>query len=250
MKNNLVSIITPSYNSKRFIKDTIDSVLAQTYENWEMIIVDDNSEDNSVEYIKELIKDNAKIKLISLEKNVGAAEARNIALAEAQGRYVAFLDSDDIWLPRKLEKQIDFMQMNGYSFTFSSYTTFSEDGQVELKTIEAPMELDYIVYCKNTIIGCLTVILDKEQIEDFKMPNIRSSHDMALWLQIMKKGITAYGLNEVLAKYRIVSTSNTSKKYKAVQDVWQVYRKIEKINIFFSGWYFINYLYNAIKKRL
>jgi len=248
--NDKVSIVTPSYNSQRFIKDTIDSVFAQTYENWEMIIVDDNSKDNSVEYIKELIKNNSKIKLISLEKNVGAAEARNIALDEAQGRYVAFLDSDDIWLEDKLQEQLSFMTKNEYAFTFTSYMTFSEDGQTEFKTIKAPMELDYIAYCKNTMIGCLTVMIDRDKVGSFQMPLIKSSHDMALWLLIMRRGFKAYGLDKVLAKYRVVSTSNTSKKYKAIQDVWKVYREIERINLFKSSWYFVNYLYNAIKKRV
>ena len=248
--NNLVTIITPSYNSKRFIKECIDSVLAQTYQNWEMIIVDDRSKDDSVEYIWELIKNEDRIKLIPLDINVGAAEARNKALEIAKGRYIAFLDSDDIWFPQKLEKQLNFMTQNNYAFTFSSYIPFSEDGKEEFSLIQVPKELDYNGYCKNTIIGCLTVIIYKKQVGEFKMPNIKSSHDMALWLLILKRGFNAYGLNEVLAKYRLVSTSNTAKKYKAILDVWKVYRDIEKINLIKSSWYFVNYIFHAIKKRL
>jgi teichuronic acid biosynthesis glycosyltransferase TuaG len=142
------------------------------------------------------------------------------------------------------------MQENNYAFTFSSYIPFSEDGKEEFKTIQVPKELDYNGYCKNTIIGCLTVIIDKKQVGEFKMPNIKSSHDMALWLLIMKQGFKAYGFNEVLAKYRLVATSNTAKKYKAIFDVWKVYREIEKINIFKASWFFINYILNAILKRL
>jgi teichuronic acid biosynthesis glycosyltransferase TuaG len=247
--NNLVSIITPSYNSKKFIKETISSVTNQTYTNWEMLIVDDSSPDKSAEYIEKLIKNVSNIKLIKLNKNVGAAEARNKALEVATGKYIAFLDSDDIWLPNKLEKQLTFMQTNQYAFTFSAYTPFAEDGSREFNTISVPNELGYSEYCKNTIIGCLTVIIDKEKIGNFRMPNIRSSHDMALWLLIMKKGFNAYGLNENLAKYRLVSTSNTSKKWKAAKEVWDVYRKVEKISLFKSCWYFVNYAFNAIKKR-
>ena len=250
MIHNLVSIITPSYNSQRFIKDTIDSVCAQTYQNWEMIIVDDCSKDNSAIYIKELIKDKKRIKLITLEKNVGAAQARNKALSIAKGRYIAFLDSDDIWLPEKLEKQLGFMQKKNYAFTFTSYIPISEDASEEYSVISVPLEIDYTGYCKNTIIGCLTVMIDKEKTGDFLMPNIKSSHDMALWLLIMKRGFKAYGLNEILAKYRLVATSNTSKKYKAVMDVWKVYREIEKLSLFKSTWYFIHYVFNAIKKRI
>jgi teichuronic acid biosynthesis glycosyltransferase TuaG len=250
MKNNLVSIITPSYNSKNFIKETINSVISQTYEDWEMIIVDDCSKDDSVKFIQELIKDEKRIKLIKLDENIGAAMARNKALEMAQGRYIAFLDSDDIWLPQKLDIQLNFMKENNYAFTFTSYIPFSEDGKEEFSLIQAPKELNYSGYCKNTIIGCLTVIIDKQQVGEFQMPNIKSSHDMALWLLILKRGFNAYGLNESLAKYRLVSTSNTAKKYKAIFDVWKVYREIEKINLIKSSWYFINYLFNAIKKRL
>ena len=249
-EKQLVSIITPSYNSKRFIKETIDSVLSQTYQNWEMIIVDDCSKDGSVEYIKNIIKNDERIKIIALSKNVGAAEARNKALDIAKGRYIAFLDSDDVWYENKLEEQIKFMKENNYAFTYTAYIPISEDGKEEYKPIYVPDKLNYEQYCKNTIIGCLTVIIDKSIVGEFKMPNIKSSHDMALWLLIMKRGFNAYGLNKILAKYRLVSNSNTSKKFKAAKDVWRVYRDIERLNILKSSWYFCNYIYNALKKRL
>ena len=250
MLNNLVSIITPLYKSERFISEIIKSVLNQTYQNWEMIIVDDCSPDKSANIVeKYVIKDN-RINLIRLTKNVGAAEARNKALEVARGKYIAFLDSDDLWLPEKLYKQITFMKENNYFFTFTSYIPFSENGKIEYSPILVPKELDYVRYCKNTIIGCLTVVIDKEKIGEFKMPNIKSSHDMGLWLSIMKKGFKAYGLNEVLAKYRLVSNSNTSKKWKAAKDVWKVYRDVEKLSLYKSVYYFSNYVYNALKKRI
>ena len=245
----LVSIITPSYNSQAFIKVCIDSVLSQTYTNWEMIIVDDKSCDESVRYIESLIKNIEKITLIVLDENVGAAEARNKALEVAQGEYIAFLDSDDIWFPNKLEEQLDFMKKNNYAFTFTSYVPVSEKMNQTFSPILVPNEIDYVGYCKNTIIGCLTVVINRTIVGDFKMPNIRSSHDMALWLLIMKRGFNAYGLNKILAQYRIVSTSNTSKKYKAAKDVWCVYTKIEKLSILKSAWYFVHYAYNAMAKR-
>ena len=175
--------------------------------------------------------------------------ARNKALDEAIGKYIAFLDSDDLWLPNKLEKQLEFMQKNSFAFTFTAYTPMSENGNEDFSTIYVPKSLSYIQYCKNTIIGCLTVMIDREQTGKFHMPNIRSSHDMALWLQIMKRGFLAHGLNEVLSKYRVVSTSNTSKKYKAALEVWDVYRKVEKLSLIRSAWYFVNYAFNAVKKR-
>lgn len=250
MLSQLVSIITPSYNSSLFIEDCIVSVQNQSYTNWEMLIVDDFSRDNSVELIQEIAKQDSRIKLIALSSNVGAAEARNEALAHSKGKYIAFLDSDDLWLPTKLEKQIKFMQSSKCAFSFTSYQPMSEDGSQKFSVINVPSKIHYHSYLKNTIIGCLTVMIDKEQSGDFRMPNIRSSHDMALWLDIMKRGFSAYGLNENLAYYRLVSTSNTSKKWKAATEVWEVYRTVEKLSIGYSLLCFIGYSYNAIKKRI
>ena len=248
--NNLVSIITPSYNSSKFIEDCIDSVLAQSYSDWEMIIVDDCSTDNSRDLITKFAKEDSKIHPIFLDVNVGAAEARNIAIKKSKGKYIAFLDSDDLWKNNKLEKQLNFMSKNDIAFSFTSYQPMSENGIEKYSVIGVPKEIDYHSYLKNTIIGCLTVIIDREKTGEFQMPNIRSSHDMALWLLIMKRGFSAYGLDENLAFYRIVSNSNTSKKWKATKEVWDVYRKVEKLNIVYSAICFVGYVYNAIKKRI
>ena len=246
--NNLVSIITPSFNSSRFIQDCIDSVLSQTYNNWELLIVDDFSSDNSSELVKRYNDD--RILLIELKKNVGASEARNIVIRKAKGKYIAFLDADDIWAPQKLEDQIYFMKKKDIAFSFSSYQTVSEDGKKLLSVIKAPNIMTYSSYLKNTIIGCLTVIIDRDKTGDFEMSNIRSSHDMALWLLIMRRGFKAYGLDKILAKYRLVSTSNTRNKLRAAADVWTVYRTIERLSFSYSVWCYINYIFNAIKKRL
>jgi len=246
--NNLVSIITPSYNSSRFIEECIDSVLSQTYDNWELLIVDDCSSDNSCEMIRKY-NDN-RISLIELEKNIGAAEARNIALRKAKGKHIAFLDSDDLWESQKLEKQISFMETEDIAFSFSTYQPISEDGSRLHSIINAPKIVTYSSYLKNTIIGCLTVVINREKTGDFEMPNIRSSHDMALWLLIMKRGFDAYGFDENLARYRIVSASNTASKWHAAKDVWKVYREIEKLSFFYSSWCFLNYAFNALIKRM
>ena len=191
-----------------------------------------------------------RVSLIELEKNGGPAEARNIALRKANGRYIAFLDSDDIWEPTKLEDQIYFMQQKNIAFSFSNYQPISEDREKVFSVIKVPDIMTYSSYLKNTIIGCLTVVIDKDKTGDLAMPNIRSSHDMALWLLIMKRGFKAYGLDKNLAKYRLVSTSNTSSKFKAAMGVWKVYRTIEKLSFIYSVWCFINYVFNAIKKRI
>ena len=248
--SSLVSIITPSYNSSRFIKECINSVLSQSYKDWEMWIIDDASTDNSKELILDFSKRDKRIKHMFLSKNIGAASSRNVAINKANGSYIAFLDSDDIWDNRKLEKQINFMNNNNIAFSFSDYEVISEDGDRVINLIKAPYRMTYSSYLKNTIIGCLTVILDKKIIGDFRMPNIRSSHDMALWLSIMKKGFDAYNLNENLARYRLVKGSNTGQKWRAAIDVWHVYRKVEKLSFVFSVYCFFSYVFNAIKKRI
>ena len=172
----MVSIITPCHNSARFISETIMSVLKQTYQDFELIIVDDCSTDDSLLVIQPFLNSNSNIILVPLKENVGAAEARNVALRLAMGRYIAFIDSDDIWEPTKLERQLNFMVSNNYSFTFTSYRVIDENGILTNRKITAPRKISYSGYLKNTIIGCLTVVVDKQQIGYFEMPNIRSSH--------------------------------------------------------------------------
>ena len=248
--NRLVSIITPCYNSSKFIEECINSVISQTYLDWEMVIIDDCSIDNTRDLITKFAKENDRIKPIFLKENVGAAEARNIAIKKSKGKYIAFLDSDDLWKKYKLEKQISFMKERNIAFSFTSYQPISENGVEKYSVIKVPYQIDYHSYLKNTIIGCLTVVIDRDKTGNFEMPNIRSSHDMALWILIMKRGFFAYGLDENLAYYRIVSNSNTSKKWKAAKEVWDLYRKIEKLNIVYSAVCFVGYVYNAIKKRI
>ena len=248
--NNLVSIITPSFNSEKFISSCVESVILQTYSNWEMIIIDDFSTDNSKDKISKLCEGDLRIKKIFLDVNVGSAEARNIGIRRAKGKYIAFLDSDDLWDSSKLEKQIAFMNDNKVAFSFTSYRSIYEDSNKVINIFNAPKKISYDQYLKNTIIGCLTVVIDRQITGEFEMPNIRSSHDMALWLIIMKRGFSAYGLNDNLARYRIVSSSNTSNKLKAAYDVWKVYRKIEGLSFLYSCYCFIHYITNALKKRI
>ena len=246
----LVSIITPAYNTNQFIEECINSVINQTYKNWEMIIVDDFSNDNTRDKIEGLASKETRIKTIFLNSNVGAANARNKALKVAKGKYIAFLDADDYWVSTKLEKQILFMNDNKVAFSFTAYQPISEDGRRLFSVINVPLKVDYKNYLKNTIIGCLTVMINIETIGKFTMPDLRTSHDMALWLSIMKKGYCAYGINENLARYRIVSDSNTASKIMAVKDVWNVYRNVEKLNFFYSFYCLIYYIVNALIKRI
>ena len=231
--SDLISIITPYYNSSKFIDECVNSVLLQSYCNWELLLVDDCSNDNSKELLLNIEKKDGRIKVIFLDNNIGAANARNVAIQKAKGKYIAFLDSDDLWDSKKLDKQISFMVQNDIAFSFTSYESISENGLDIISVIKAPYKMTYNDYLKNTIIGCLTVVIDIEKVGDFEMPSIRSSHDMALWLLIMKRGFDAYGLNENLAKYRVVSTSNTASKWRAAKDVWKIYRQFEKLSFFY-----------------
>lgn len=249
-KQPLVSIITPSYNSEKYIRETVKSVQEQTYTNWEMIIVDDCSKDNSRAVLEELANEEERVKIHFLQENSGAAVARNTAIRLAKGKYIAFLDSDDKWKPNKLQTQLEFMQKNDYAFTFSGYDLMNEDGELLGKSVKIPESIDYQGLLKNTIIGCLTVIVDKEKVGDFQMPNIRARQDLALWLLIMKRGFKAYGLQQSLAIYRSVPGSVSSNKVNMLKKNWHVYRKIEKLNVVSASWYIFNYAFNALKKRL
>lgn len=246
----LISVITPSYNAEEFIEKTIQSVLNQTFSDWEMIIADDCSTDGTRDILKRYEEDDERIHAIFLKENQGAAAARNAALSKAEGRYVAFLDSDDVWKAEKLDKQLAFMRKHQYAFTFTAYELISQDGEPLHKTVHVPVSLTYDDVLKNTIIGCLTVMIDREQTGDIRMPNIRTRQDLATWLSILKRGFKAYGLNEPLAEYRIVETSISSNKWKAAKKTWFVYREIERLHFMKATWCFVQYAKNAVKKRL
>ena len=243
---DLISIITPSYNSKDFIPETIASVLAQTYQSWEMIIVDDCSSDRSVAYIQSLIDGDDRFKLIALDQNVGAAKARNIAIQEAKGRYIAFLDSDDIWYANKLERQIDFMKKSDISLSYSSYYSIDEFSGEVINEIIIPKKIDYFELLKQNIIGCLTAMYDTKVLGKVYMPDIRKRQDFALWLKILKMVPYAYGIDEPLAYYRIREDSISNNKLKASLYNWKMYREIEKLPLYKAIYYFACYTYNSI----
>lgn len=248
--NDLISVIIPTYNAEKYILETINSVKSQTYQNWEMIIVDDCSKDNTVEIIKKEAKNDSRIKLIQLSQNCGAAIARNTAIRNAKGKYIAFLDSDDLWYPEKLEKQVAFMQENDIAFSFTSYRIINEDGTETDKIINVPKEINYKGLLKNTIIGCLTVMLDVSKLGLVQMPNIRTRQDTALWLSILKRGHKAYSIQEPLAKYRKVRGSISSNKLKMARQTWRMYRDLENLNVLHASWCFVNYAWNALKKSV
>jgi teichuronic acid biosynthesis glycosyltransferase TuaG len=236
----IVSIITPLYNSEEFIRDAIGSVLLQTYTNWEMIIVDDCSTDDSVELIKHYVEQDSRIKLIQLSENSGAAVARNKAIEMAQGRYIAFLDSDDLWLSDKLEKQVAFMQSNNYPFTYVSYDKIKEQGEV-FDNIVVPDRVSYSDMLKMSSIGCLTAMYDTDYFGKVYMPLIRKRQDLGLWLCLLKKTDYAYGLNESLAQYRVRKNSISANKVNAAKFTWRLYREVEELSLVKASYYFSHY---------
>ena len=245
MLNNLVSIITPSFNSSQFIIRAIESVLSQTYKEWELIIVDDGSEDNSVESIENFIKNKEQIYLIKLNKNIGVANARNEALKITKGRYIAFLDSDDLWLPNKLEKQLKFMKSNNYSFIFSAYDKIDEQGNV-FGHIGVHDRVSYCDLLKTNSIGCLTALYDTDYFGKIYMPTNTKREDFATWLQLLKRVEYAHGLNETLAQYRVYSNQSSAKKMNMAAENWRLYRQIEELNLLKASYYFLHYIVKGL----
>lgn len=229
MSKDLVSIITPTYNCAKFIGATIESVLNQTYQNFEMIIVDDASKDNTEEVVKSF-KDK-RIKYIRLSKNSGPAVARNRAMEEARGKYMAFLDSDDLWKREKLEKQINFIKKNKYKIICSDYEQIDEEGNKLNKIIPCKKKVNYNGILLSCPVGNSTVFYDVSKLGKFKVPNIRKRNDDALWLQILKKEEYMYGQKEVLMEYRIRQNSVSSNKLSLIKYHWQLYREIEHLSI-------------------
>lgn len=250
-EDGLVSIITPAYNAAAYIAETIESVLAQTYTNWEMLIVNDCSKDNTAEIIESYAAKDKRIKLINLKQNSGAAVARNTAIQNAKGRYIAFLDSDDLWKKEKLQKQIEFMQQNGYAFTFHNFIMFNDGMKKENgKLIKVARQTDYKTLLKgNNTGGCLAVCIDRNIVRKIFMPNQRHE-DYICWLNILKEcKINGYGMNEVLGYYRVGKVSVSSNKFKSAIWTWKVYRESQKLSVVKSMYYMWFYLMNGVKKH-
>lgn len=249
MKNETVSIIVPVHNAAQCITDTILSVKSQTFSDWELILVDDDSDDDSVNIIREFLCD--RIKLIETKGNKSAALTRNRGLEEATGRYIAFLDADDLWLNDKLEKQVAFMKEKEVAFSFTGYEFADADGVGVRKIVRVPETLCYRDAIKNTTIFTSTVMFDLKKMDRklLIMPNV-PSEDSATWWQILRTGYRAYGLDEALTLYRRTEGSLSSNKLVAIKRIWNLYRNVEHFNVFYSAYCFINFAINAVIRRL
>ncbi|MGA0164282.1 MAG: glycosyltransferase family 2 protein, partial [Bdellovibrionota bacterium] len=222
--------ITPCFNSEKYISDTIESVLSQTLTDFEMLVIDDGSSDTSVEIIKSYSERDSRVRLLRLEKNQGPGAARNLGISEARGRFIAFLDSDDLWHSEKLEKQIRFMISNGYEFTYTRYQRLDMSGRLRDAASNFPSEVCYEDLLKFNPIGCLTAVYDSEALGKVLMPLIRKRQDYALWLKLLRLGARAYGLDESLAIYRLRPGSVSGSKWHLVKYNWHVLRTLERLN--------------------
>lgn len=246
-RDQLVSIITPAFKAAGYIAQTIRSVLDQTYPNWEMIVVDDCSPDDTSVAILLASGGDTRVRLIRLDKNGGPANARDTALIAARGRWIAFLDSDDLWMPNKLESSLDFAVKNNIGFLYTGYRRISFDGKLIGEYISPPKALSYRRLLGNTAIATSTVMIDKDHCGEFSMRKAYYD-DFVCWLEITKRGHTAYGLDLDLMRYRVVPNSVSRNKKRSAVEVWKTYREIEKLNIFYSSWCLVNYGIRALIK--
>ncbi len=235
----LVSVVTPCFNAERYIGETIESVTAQTYINWELLIIDDGSSDKSAEIITEYIKKDPRIHYI-YQENSGAAAARTKGMHTAKGKYVAFLDSDDLWHPDKLEKQLSFMRKSGALFSATAYEQIGENGDKNGKVFYPPEKCGYrkMLLLGNPI-GNSTVIYDREILGDFTVPDIEKRNDFALWLRILHDCDYCLGMRDVLASYRLRGGSISSNKLGLIKYHWRLYREIERLGFFKSCFYLL-----------
>lgn len=251
MEKDLVSIIVPVYNSERFLNDTINTVLNQTYQNWELIFVNDCSTDESENIIKKFSKKDKRIKLFSQKKNGGAALARNRGIDEAQGEFICFLDADDLWVKNKLELQVNFIKSNNCEFIYGGYEFANDKGIPNGKVVKVPSKITYKQALKNTTIWTCTVMFNMNKLskELIYMPNV-ASEDTACWWKILKKIDCAFGINEVLAYYRRSENTLSSNKLVAIKRIWFLYRKVENLSFFNSAYCFVNYAIRAVLRRI
>ena len=248
--NELVSIMTPSYNVEAFIARTINSVLLQTYSNWELLIVDDCSKDSSATIINDYVNKDKRIKYFKTEKASGSpVKPRNIAIEKAIGKYIAFLDSDDIWLPTKLEEQLKLFDDDKVAVVYSNYEKINEKGDRSNRIIKAPADVDYHNLLKSNVIGNLTGIYDTGKVGKVYCQNIHHE-DYILWLSILKKGFIAKNTNTVTALYRVRDNSVSSNKLKVLSWQWNILRNVENISLHKAVFYFSTYVIKALMKAI
>ena len=249
-----ISIVIPVYNAAPYIEDALTSIKEQTYSNWEVILVEDQSTDDSLQVLENWIQKNGtdKYRLLKNEKNSGPAYSRNQGIRAARGQYLSYLDADDVWDKTKLEKQLNFMKEKQCAFSFTGYEFADENAVRNGKVVHVPKQIVYEEALKNTTISTITVMFDRRQIptDVLLMPEDCQREDTATWWKILKSGYTAYGLDEPLSVYRRHAGSHSANKVKAVINTWKMYRKQEGFSIIKTAYYMVFYAINAVKRRV
>ncbi len=245
----IISIITPTFNSERFIKQTLDSILSQTFTHWELLITDDCSSDRTLEIVRNYMKNDNRIKLFVLDKNSGPGVARNNSILKSKGDYIAFCDSDDMWEPNKLEIQLKHMQKYKQLFSFTDYKVVDESGK-NLGVVRAPKKITFYKMLSNNYVGCLTVMYKKNFTNDLLMPNLKKRQDWVLWLKILKKIKVAYSLKRPLSVYRKRNDSISNNKLSLLKYNWRVYNSCMSYNKFLSFLLMLNFLFHYGYKKM
>ena len=246
----MISIITPAFNAEKYISKTIESIQNQSYQEWELIIVDDCSTDNTLLLSQDYAKNDKRITIFHAPKNGGVAKARNIGLENAKGEYIAFVDSDDLWKPDKLEKQLAFMKEKGCVLSYTDFQKFNTVDGTLGKVMKCPKKMRANDILKNTAIGCLTVMVDKKQAGEFRMPMLGHTEDNCTWYHILKDtNQYAYNVGEVLSLYRDGNASMTKNKCKSAKLQWNTYRCYFKFSIIKSAYFFTCYALNAVLRH-
>lgn len=247
----LVSVIMPAYNSAAFIEVAVNSVLDQEYRNWELFIIDDASKDNTVSLAENFRKADSRIHLLLNSTNLGTGATRNVGIKAARGRFIAFLDADDLWFPKKLKVQVPFMVENDLEMCFSSYRLMEEDGKILPKIVEALPELDYRKLLKSNYVGNLTGIYDVDKTGKIYSPLVRKRQDWALWLSILKKSGRTKGIVEPLAIYRLRKDSISNNKFALLRYNYRIYREFLGFGFFKSSQFMSRFLWEhfVVKKK-
>lgn len=251
MKNDFISIVMPVYNASAYLEKTVETVRRQTCTSWELIAVDDCSTDDSFQILQRLAGEDTRIRPVRQEGNQGAAAARNRGVALAEGRYLAYLDADDLWVKTKLEKELAFLKEKQAAFAFTGYEFGDSEGVGNGKVVHVPETLTYKKALSRTVIFTTTVLFDLEKISKdlVSMPRVKSE-DTATWWRILRNGYTAYGLDENLAIYRRPASSLSSNKLEAIRRIWHLYRKQEKLSLPVSAWHFCFWAWRAVARRV
>ena len=245
----LVTVIMPAYNSANTIKQSIESVLYQTMTDFELLIIDDGSRDDTFNIISEFARKDSRIKILKNECNLGVAEARNRALDIAMGKYIAFLDSDDYWEKEKLKRQVELLEDKCGDICFTSYRFINTAGiKIKRAPYIVPLRVEYHGMLRENVIGLSTALVRRDAIKGLKFDNRWFHEDYVFWLELLRAGKSAWGLQDILVTYR--TGGRSSNKLNVARNRWRIYRKQQKLSVMMSFYYFCCYAYNGIKKRI